>query len=1329
MTSENLINKTGQEKIFLRLFIAGTGSNSQAAEENLRHFCENFPTGLINIEVIDILRNPQAAQESGVKITPALQLVEAGPCRLFYGSLDDSEALKSFLVQGDSWAGSKVLSYEELRLRLENAERELQAVVSGQVDLVVGDYENMVIRNEFDELRADHVKKVLLAIRNVNQLIVSEDDPFGLIERACSVLSQTLGYFNVLIALLDETLSRAVFMACSEPDSNFSVLCEQLKSGQFPHMIKHTLEKGEVILVENPLTECTDCPMSANYGGRAGLTRRLHHAGRTYGVLSVSVPVAFAHDKEEQELFEELAKDLAFALHRIETVKKFHESQKDLKLAQSMARMGSWRFNLNSGIVIASEEACRIYGLAKSESPIELIQKICLPQFREVLDNSMHRLINEGVPYDVEFQILRSSDNSVRHIHSIAEFDAERKTVVGTIQDITDRKHAEELLQQERERLEFIIDGSELGTWAWNIQTNTTIFNDKWAEMIGYKLEELGSYNFVTWEKLVHPDDLAVASRELARCLSGETSCYQCEFRMRHKNDHWIWILDRGRIMSRDAKGQPLMMFGTHFEITSRKLAEEVIHTRERYLQTILQTTIDGFWVLDSRGVLIEVNDSYCAMSGYSRDELLGKKIADLEAKEEQAETNARIQRIIKNGAELFETRHWRKDGSIWPVEISTTWMFENGGRFICFCRDLSERKQRDERIALLGHMLDSAPAAISIHNTLGQFVFANRLCASMHGYSSEAEFLRLNLHCLDVPDSEAVLEERFRIIAEFGEARFEVYHYRKDGSTFPLEVFAKRIEWEGQPAILSIATDITERKRGEEELIRSKNQLQKIFEILPIGLWFADKNGTLLRGNAMGVKIWGAEPHVPISEYGVFKAWRLPSREKIEADDWSLAKTIRTGVTIVDELLEIESFDGKRKTILNYTAPVLDEKGNISGAIVVNLDLSDRQALEAQLRQSQKMESVGRLAGGVAHDFNNMLGVIIGNTELAMEKVSNEDPVRAFLKQIVSAAERSAGITRQLLAFARKQDIAPTVLNLNEAIAGTLKMIQRLIGEDITLSWLPGENLYPIEIDPSQIDQILANLCVNARDAINGVGTLIVETSSVFFDEAYCAANAGFVPGEFIKLTVSDDGCGMEPQILENVFEPFFTTKELGKGTGLGLATVYGIVKQNQGFIKVYSEVGEGTAFNIYLPAYKEKMAQLPQIRNRRSASVGGTETILLVEDEPTILNLAHIALKELGYVVLPASSPRQAIAMAQKYTGIIHMLMTDVVMPEMNGRALAQIISSSFPDIKLLFMSGYTADVIASRGVLHEGVNFIQKPFSIKDMANKVRQVLDDD
>ncbi len=387
-----------------------------------------------------------------------------------------------------------------------------------------------------------------------------------------------------------------------------------------------------------------------------------------------------------------------------------------------------------------------------------------------------------------------------------------------------------------------------------------------------------------------------------------------------------------------------------------------------------------------------------------------------------------------------------------------------------------------------------------------------------------------------------------------------------------------------------------------------------------------------------------------------------------------------------------------------------------------------ERMKLQAQLNQSQKMESVGRLAGGVAHDFNNMLGVILGRAELALERVSPDQPVHADLQEICAAAERSADFTQQLLAFARKQTVAPKILDLNETVEGMLKMLRRLIGEDIDLAWLPGTNMGTVRVDPSQIDQILANLCVNARDAIGNTGRITIETAAADFDDAWCADHAGFVPGPYLLLAVSDNGCGMDREVQDKLFEPFFTTKELGKGTGLGLSTVYGIVRQNNGFIDVYSEPGQGTTFKIYLPEYTGGPEQVQKVVSPKPPAPG-CETILLVEDEPGILKMAAVMLERRGYTVLAAAAAGEALHLAETHAARIDLLMTDVVMPDMNGRELAETLLARHPKLKVLFMSGYTADVIAHHGILDEGVHYIQKPFSTRQVAEKVREVLDCD
>lgn len=384
-----------------------------------------------------------------------------------------------------------------------------------------------------------------------------------------------------------------------------------------------------------------------------------------------------------------------------------------------------------------------------------------------------------------------------------------------------------------------------------------------------------------------------------------------------------------------------------------------------------------------------------------------------------------------------------------------------------------------------------------------------------------------------------------------------------------------------------------------------------------------------------------------------------------------------------------------------------------------------ERNALREQLMQSQKMESVGRLAGGVAHDFNNMLAVILGNTELALDECQEGEPLHVYLKDIQHAAQRSAELTRQLLAFARRQTLMPQVLDLNDTIAAGLKMLRRIIGEDIELAWLPGMNLHHVYLDPGQVNQILTNLLVNARDAIEGVGNVTIETNNVAFDEAYCASHAGFEPGEYVLLAVSDSGSGMDAETRKHLFEPFFTTKSVGKGTGLGLATVYGAVTQSNGLIHVYSELGKGTTFRIYFPRHQGPEAA-SSVDKSAAPIVGGNETILLVEDEPAMLNISQTMLTRLGYHVLTASSPEDAVKVAEQYEGVIHLLITDIVMPQMNGRQLADQLHAVYPEMKQLFMSGYPANAIAHHGILESHVQFIQKPFALADLARGVREAL---
>ena len=521
----------------------------------------------------------------------------------------------------------------------------------------------------------------------------------------------------------------------------------------------------------------------------------------------------------------------------------------------------------------------------------------------------------------------------------------------------------------------------------------------------------------------------------------------------------------------------------------------------------------------------------------------------------------------------------------------------------------------------------------------------------------------------------------------------------------------------------------LSKHEKAKQELIVAEKKYRSIFDNALEGIYQVSLDGHFLTANPALAKALGYEsPEELISK--ITDIEQQLYHDKVKRKE-TLARLMLDGF-IVNAEAQFRRKDGSLLWGSQNARIVRDNKGVplfIEGMVAditgPKQAMADLAKVEAQLMQAQKMESVGRLAGGVAHDYNNMLSVILGYTELSLGALNQDHPLYGNLEEILKATRRSIEVTRQLLAFARKQTIAPKVINLNKTIEGMLNMLRRLIGEDIDLVWISAENLWSITIDPSQIDQILANLLVNARDAIADTGKITIETGMVTFDQAYCDSNAGFIPGNFVLLAVSDDGSGIDSKTKEKLFEPFFTTKIMGQGTGLGLATVYGIVKQNNGFINVYSELGQGTTFKIYFPSYDD-LAVASQQTMEAETPRGNAEVIMIVEDEVAILNLCKTMLQQVGYTVLALGSPSEALKMADEYKGKISLLITDVIMPEMNGRNLADHLHRIYPDIKFIFMSGYTANVIAHHGVLDEGINFIQKPFTLYDLAIAVHKVL---
>ena len=762
------------------------------------------------------------------------------------------------------------------------------------------------------------------------------------------------------------------------------------------------------------------------------------------------------------------------------------------------------------------------------------------------------------------------------------------------------------------------------------------------------------------------------------------------------------------------------------------------LEASEERMRLFFERQIVGMAITSPEKGWLQVNDRLCRMLGYSREELSGLNWADLTHPTDLQADLAQFERLLSGAIDEYsiEKRLIHKDGSTIWTELSIGCVRHADGTVdyvLALLVDITKSKQALDDLQLTQACIDRLAIGVFRLEEDGSIRYVNaRACASL-GYSRD-ELIAMTVFDIDpVMTPELWYEHRSQIRAQ-GSGTLESRHQRKNGETFPVEITVNYFQYGEERFTFSFATDISERKLAEQALQKSEEQYRTLVNNLP---------GVALRclNDAQRTMLFFSDEIERLTGYpaGDFIDNAIRSYASIihPEDRVMVDHTVQAGL-IARQPFEMEyrliGADGVTIWVHEKGQGVFDPTGTLLWLDGVIVDITrymraeeDKRRLQAQLLQSQKMESVGRLAGGVAHDFNNMLQAILGYSDLSLAKIETTSPVHEGLVEIRKAAMRSTDLTRQLLAFARQQTVSPKVLALNDSVGGILKMLQRLIGENINLAWLPGHSLWHVKIAPSQLDQILANLTVNARDAIgDNNGQITIETKNVQLDTGYCADHPDCLPGQYIMLTVSDNGCGMDKESLVRIFDPFFTTKELGQGTGLGLSTVYGIVKQNNGLVDVDSTPGQGTIFRIYLPSFA---GEAPVVENSLTAlPTSGTETVLLVEDESALLDLCKIILQSLGFTVLTADSPRAAIELASNHAGEIHLLITDVVMPEMNGRELAQQLSVLRPAMHCLYMSGYTADIIAHHGVLDTGIHFIQKPFSIDELAHSIRETLQD-
>ncbi|MCD6282828.1 PAS domain S-box protein [bacterium] len=629
------------------------------------------------------------------------------------------------------------------------------------------------------------------------------------------------------------------------------------------------------------------------------------------------------------------------------------------------------------------------------------------------------------------------------------------------------------------------------------------------------------------------------------------------------------------------------------------------------------------------------------------------------------------------------------------------------------------ERKRAEERLRLLSSVAEQAGDGMAVADMDGHIIFANRAWAEMHGYEHDE---LIGKH-LSIFHNERQLKEEVEPFNEQvllkGQHEGEVGHIRKDGSMFPTYMTTTILkDDDGEPVgLIGSARDITERKRVEEEL----RKLSSVVDQSPSMALVTDIEGNIEYVNPKFTETTGyTEQEVIGKNPRILKSGNQPLEFYVE-----LWNAITSGREWRGEFLNKRK-DGELYWERASISPIIGGEGEIAHFVKVSEDITEHKQLQEQFLQAQKMEAIGRLAGGVAHDFNNLLTVMLGYSEMLLHNLK-DGRSRSHVEAISNAAEKAGRLTSQLLAFSRKQMREPRVLNINEVVTEMGKMLRRVIGEDIELVVVLGKDLNHVRIDPGQIEQVIMNLVVNARDAMPDGGKLVIETANVGLDAEYASAHLGVQPGEYVMLAVTDTGHGMDEATQKRVFEPFFTTKEVGAGTGLGLSTVYGIAKQNEGNVWVYSEPEMGATFKVYLPVIKGERATAP-VKKMASEIPDGSETILLVEDEEVVRELAKQVLEQKSYKVLTARHGPDALIVSEQYDGTIHLLLTDVVMPEMNGKELAERLKALRSDLRVIYMSGYADAAIFQNGSVPESAAYLQKPFTPDSLLLKLREVLDE-
>ncbi len=982
--------------------------------------------------------------------------------------------------------------------------------------------------------------------------------------------------------------------------------------------------------------------------------------------------------------------------------------------------------SLTKGWLEVNDELCRILGYGRDELSKKTWSEMTHPDDLAADEASFARVLAGEIDgYSLEKRWIRKDGriiDSVISVRCVRAKDGSVDHFIALLHDITDRKRAQQESRKNEERFRRLLDANTIGIAVADLTGRTLEANDRYLEIIGCSREELLA-GTIRWDEITPPelksrDQDAVA--ELQR--TGVAQPWEKEFLRKDGSRVPVLI---GVAMLGESEGSVIAYF---VDLTEQRRAEEALRqSEERFRQSFSVSPVAMALSHPATGLILDANEGLAGMLGYERDELLGRSSLELgiwtdphQRERVASDLEASIpirEREVELRTKTGDIRHVLY--SVEPVDIG------NERVILSAFNDVTERRQAEqalrdseERYRLL---FESNPQPMWVFDveTLA-FLAVNDAACRHYGYSRD-EFLSMTIREIrpaeDVPVLLSQMAHERREYQESGLWR----HRKRDGSIIEVEITSHPLVFDGRQAELVLVNDVTERRHAERRERQRTMYLNALVENSPLAILVLDDEHRIQIANPAFRLLFGysAEELLGRNPDDLISPMDDVLREEVAA----LTRESLAGRPVHISTKRRRK-DGKLVEVDFYGVPLTDA-GRLIGVYAIYQDVSERNQLEIQLQQAQKMEAVGQLAGGVAHDFNNVLTAILGYSDLLAMQLGEGSPMLESVDEIRRAGERAASLTRQLLAFSRRQVLEPRVLDPNELMRNVEKMLRRLIGEDVALATRLDPSIGRMRADPGQVEQVLLNLAVNARDAMPRGGTLTIETQNAELDESYAQEHVTVKPGSYVMIAATDTGTGMDAEVKAHIFEPFFTTKEKGKGTGLGLATVYGIVKQSGGYIWVYSEPGHGTAFKIYFPRVESPAERLS--RKEAQRTLRGTETILLVEDELPVRRLARAILESHGYAVLEADGAERALELVQHHSGALDLLLTDVVMPKMGGSDLAMLVHGLRPEVKVLYMSGYTDDAIVRQGLVAEGSRFLQKPFTPDALAAKVRDVLD--